>query len=481
MSDSEAARPRVWIVEDSRTDAEYARAALGDDYDVRWFRDGASMLEAFVAEPVPDLLLLDVLMPGMSGIDVCKFVRSSGRTGAHVGILVLTAQRLPSQIADALDAEANDYLCKPYADLELRARVAAVLRGQQALARASAAEERLERLLASAPDAIIAIDASEHITYVNDEAVGVLGESSPALRGRRLRDVLPLDATRDDEGHAEPPDIAIGDRLYSPTIRNDPGRAGLTVALRDVTAVRDATRRQLDYYSIIAHDLRSPLQAMLLRTDLIRRGQRGSVPAQVLADIQKIEASLRNQLAMINDFLDLARMESGRVDIEREVLSANDLLTRSLDELQPLLEASRIEGVVELPQEPVYVVGDRARLDQVCINLLANAIKFTPPGKRLSCRLFECDEEATIEIQDEGPGIDPSAIPTLFGRYTRVLDDNHQVSGSGLGLMIVREIVEAHGGTVGVRSRVGEGSTFWFRLPCQQVGTVADEIPRETS
>jgi two-component system phosphate regulon sensor histidine kinase PhoR len=124
------------------------------------------------------------------------------------------------------------------------------------------------------------------------------------------------------------------------------------------------------------------------------------------------------------------------------------------------LAVSGLEGAF-----PLY--GDRARLRQVFSNLLGNAIKFTPPGGRICVKVTHREGRARVEVGDTGRGISPEALKSLFQKYARAIDTQHEVSGTGLGLMIVREIVEAHGGRVGAESEVGVGSTFWFELPSE--------------
>src|SRR5262249_26264005 len=156
----DSSRRVIWIVDDSPSDAQRAAQALSADYAVRVFADGSSALEALGNSPLPDLFVLDWVMPGVTGIDVCRFLRSSNqRSVCNISVLLLTAKNKTEQIVEGLGAGANDFLAKPYSGEELRARVAALLRTKQLLERAEAAEQRVERLLAGSPDALISLDA----------------------------------------------------------------------------------------------------------------------------------------------------------------------------------------------------------------------------------------------------------------------------------------------------------------------------------
>jgi two-component system phosphate regulon sensor histidine kinase PhoR len=388
-------------------------------------------------------------------------------------ILLLTAQKQTAQIVEGLEAGANDFLAKPFADEELLARIGSLLRTRQLLERAIKAEESVRTLLANAPDAILAVDAQGLVTYVNDEAERVLHQSADEVVGRPIAEVVPdLTLRAVMVGPGEPllplPDVHIGDRVFSPSIRILPSdsAANTTVALRDVTARRQADTRRLDFYSMIAHDLRTPLSAVLLRLELATIGKHGVLPAALMNDLHKIDESVRTLVAMINDFLELARFEGIGQKIERESVDLVRLLHETMEDFQPLIEVEGLRWESAGLEHEAHVMGDRTRLIQVLSNLIGNAIKFTPRGGTITTEVSVGDDHVEVAVVDTGKGIPHDALDSLFQRYTRVLQGESAGAGTGLGLMIVREIVEAHGGVVGVTSHLGEGSRFWFRIPC---------------
>ena len=465
-----AKRTNVWIVDDSPLDAERARLVLASQYDVQIFGDGSAVLEQLSSQPPPDVLVLDWVMPGITGIEVCRFLRSSHRPQQQLAILLLTMQTQTQQIVEGLEAGANDYLVKPYADPELRARVDALVRSNSLLERAQKAEARVLELLQHSPDPLISVGQENRITFVNAEAQRVLGQSAEALTSKTLSEVLPtmpVDDVIPSARLARPlSDIEIGDEVFSPSIRSLPTESDdeLTIALRNVTARRKKEARRLDFYSMIAHDLRSPLSALLMRTDLLLRGRRGVLSAEMIADLRKMETNMRSLVALINDFLDFARMEEGAHKMERTRFDVGALIAEIVDDFRPLMESTRQEIRIETAPE-ICVQGDRRRLQQVLTNLIANGIKFTPAGGTIVIRSMLVGLWCEVQIEDDGPGIEPEVLPLLFQRYTRAPNRARNAEGTGLGLLIVREIVEAHGGTVGVESTLGKGSRFWFRVP----------------
>lgn len=459
----------VWVVDDSPLDAERARRVLADRYQVRVFEDGSAMLEHLSTHAAPTVLILDWVMPGVSGIEVCHFLRSGALARPELAILLLTMQTDTQQIVEGLAAGANDYLVKPYADPELRARVDALVRSNNLLERAQKAEASVLQLLENAPDPLISVDHQQRVSYVNAEAQRALSQPAHSLLGRLLVEVLPsfpVDQLGDAIRTSRPlSDIEIGDQIFSPTVRLLPSesRTGLTIALRDVTSRREKETRRLDFYSIIAHDLRSPLSAMLMRTEVMLRGRRGPLSAEMVVDLRKMDSNMRRLVELINDFLDFARMEDAAHKMERVPTNLGDLVMETVDEFNPLIESTGQRITVEMNGSSI-VLGDRRRLQQVFSNLIANAIKFTGPGGNIKLGGRTAGLWCEVDVEDDGPGIPAEVLPTLFQRYARG-PDNAESGGTGLGLLIVREIVEAHGGTVGVESTVGKGSRFWCRIP----------------
>jgi signal transduction histidine kinase len=464
-------RPLVWVVDDSPLDLEHARAAVGDTAETRAFTDGASVLEALATArpPPPDVLVLDWVMPGVTGIEVVRFMRSEGKL-PQVPVLLLTARGEPQQIVEGLSAGANDYLAKPYHDEELRARVAALIRTSRLLDRALRAEESVRVLVANAPVALLVVDAQGVVTLANEEAGRLFGADPTTLTGSAVDSILPDLSYRNislggGTGLMPLPDVQVRGRVLSPSIRALPTdtAASTTIALRDITERRTAEARRIDFYSVMAHDLRSPLNAMLMRIDALLSGRRGPLAAETVSDLRKLKESSRRMAKMIKDFLDLARMEGVGYKISRERVDLGILVARIVDELRPLAVASGLTLEWRPSDGEALVIGDADRLAQVMSNLVGNAIKFTPAGGSIVVAVEAFRDSIRTSVTDTGTGIDPDLLPRLFHRFTQGTTDQRS-AGWGLGLMIVREIVEAHGGRLDVRSEVGKGSAFSFRL-----------------
>ena len=456
----------VWVVDDSLLDAARARDSLCRDYRVEIFSDGAAALERISQNQRPDVLVLDWVMPGVSGVDVCRYLRATaGRLGDEMKVLLLTAHNETSQIVEGLGAGADDFLTKPYAAEELLARVEALVRSQELVRRVANAEQAIRNLLDGSPDPLIAVDPAGTLTYANLAACTALAHPPSELIGEPVnRFISGLFTEPDEQGRL--PDVTIGDQVFAPSVRLLPlDDSSKTISLRDVTEHRRLEARRLDFYSMVAHDLRSPLTSIVMRAQLMQRGKRGVLPEEATADLRKIENNVRSLVSLINDFLELARFEGTDFKLQREEIDLIELVDEAIEQYRLLADSRQLDLGLVPPAKKTTACGDRQRLMQVISNLLANAVKFAPAGGKVTVRIEAQEGWLAVSVEDNGPGIPAAAIPSLFQRYTRLERAATDVEGTGLGLMIVREIVEAHGGTVGVESEEGRGSKFWFRLP----------------
>ena len=464
-------RRTVWVVDDVAMEAEIARASVSEAFDTEVFHDPSAMIERLSQGAAPDAIVLDWQMPGITGVDVCRFLRADP---SHKGIpvVLLTSQQRHEDIVEGLTAGADDYVTKPYDGAELAARVKALLRSREDRKRAEAAEAALHRFVQNLPDALLSIDGGGVISYGNAEAERIFGAQPSRLVGRRVKDLLPdleLDRLRGtaDNAPISHPDLRFGERVLSPLVRHAfvDDSSTLTLSLRDVTAVRAADERRLDLYSVIAHDLRSPLAAILMRTDLMLRGSRGEISDLAREDLGRIKVRVLQLVALINDFLELARHEDSTIKAGNELVPLGTLVAETLEEFRVLAEGKGVELTIALETPGPVVRGDRRRLGQAVTNLVANAVKFTAPGGKVDVRVDAADDTANVRVADTGPGIPPEEVERLFQRYSRAKSVERDAPGTGLGLMIVRQIVEAHGGKVTLDSKVGHGSTFAFHLP----------------
>jgi signal transduction histidine kinase len=228
------------------------------------------------------------------------------------------------------------------------------------------------------------------------------------------------------------------------------------------TELRQLDRTKEEFFAMISHELRSPLTSIVEATHLLRDEVAGPMTAKQARLAAIIASSSDRLLRLVNRILEVSRLRAGVLPLAREAVDVAHAVDRALEELRPQAE----EGGVTLGREQVgtdfTLVGDEERLVQVIVNLLANAVRFTPRGGTVSVRLVDAGPEVEIHVEDTGVGIAAPALPGIFEPYRQAQRDRR---GSGLGLSIVRGVVEAHGGRVTVESQEGKGSRFTVVLP----------------
>jgi PAS domain S-box-containing protein len=247
--------------------------------------------------------------------------------------------------------------------------------------------------------------------------------------------------------------------------------ARLYAAEQQARAEAEAAVRLRDQFlSIAAHELKTPLTTLLGNTQLmLRRAVRdGTLPERELRQLRAVNEQASRLHRMVLALLDISRLESGQLNIERAPLDLAALVGRVVDEVQSTLEDRVVELVA--PAEPLTVAGDELRLEQVLQNLIQNALKYSPAGQPIIVRVEQRAERAHVAVVDRGIGIPAAALPRLFQRFYRAPNaEGQQIGGMGVGLYVVKEIVTLHRGDVSVESAEGQGSTFTISLPLLDV------------
>jgi two-component system NtrC family sensor kinase len=237
---------------------------------------------------------------------------------------------------------------------------------------------------------------------------------------------------------------------------------GFAVTMQDITHLKELDRIKSDFVSTVSHDLRSPLTAILGYVDLVTRV--GPVNEKQDEFIKRVQISVRNITTLINDLLELGRIESG-FDARKEFVPLPEVIQYSLDTLGSGIIEKNLEIQLNVSEAIEKVFGDPTRLRQLIDNLLSNAIRYTPKGGEIRISLLSENDQVIFQIQDTGPGIPPADQPYIFDKFYRASNVGTDIPGSGLGLAIVKTIVENHQGRVWVDSGLGEGSTFTVVLP----------------
>ncbi len=244
------------------------------------------------------------------------------------------------------------------------------------------------------------------------------------------------------------------------------------VVLRDQTELRRLEQVRREFVANVSHELRTPLASIRALVETLEVGAIDE-PELAYDFLGRIVVEVDRLASLVDELLDLARLESGRVALRLEPLSPADLLTRGAQRLLPQVDRARLTLDVDIGPDLPDVLADRSRIEQVLLNLVHNAIKFTPPGGTISVRAEVQGEMLLVKVRDTGVGISPEELPRLFERFYKT-DKARRSDGTGLGLAIAKHIVMTHGGTIAARSTVNQGATFLFTLPIAATRTAEE-------
>ena len=237
----------------------------------------------------------------------------------------------------------------------------------------------------------------------------------------------------------------------------------LTGALKEVEIIN---KRKTDFISSVSHELRTPLTSIKGYASILLAGKLGAVPADVKERLEKINRHSDELVHMVNDLLDIARIESGRMPMKKEPLNLKEILEKVSDLLSVQLKEGDIGFSSKVAVDAAQVLADRGQIERAFINIIGNAIKFTPAKGKISVSTHKTDAGVQVDITDTGCGIPPEDQDAIFEEFYRVDNPINQVAkGTGLGLALVKHIIEAHGGKIWVKSKLNAGSTFSFTLP----------------
>ncbi|NLE65104.1 MAG: GAF domain-containing sensor histidine kinase [Elusimicrobia bacterium] len=255
----------------------------------------------------------------------------------------------------------------------------------------------------------------------------------------------------------------------------------LTLALKNLEEV---SKKKSEFISAVSHELRTPLTSIKGYAAILMTGKVGEIPEPVKERLAKINLHSDNLVKLINDLLDIARIESGRVEMRPRLQPLKPLLDNIADLLTPQLGAKNITIKLSIPDDIPAIEIDQGQIERVFINLLSNAIKFTPEKGSISVNVIPRpdQEKLTIEVADSGIGIKKEDLGKIFDEFYRAENEiNMNVKGTGLGLALVRNIVAAHHGRIWVSSEPGAGTTFHFTLPYKHINKKPEDNKTEVA
>jgi signal transduction histidine kinase/CheY-like chemotaxis protein len=541
---------KIVVVDDSRTQRSTIALALErQGYQVVQGSDG---LEGFhlVHSESPDLLVSDIVMPELTGYQVCRLLKNDPAT-EDLPIILLTTLDQQEHRFWGQEAGADSYVLKGAGTAPLEQEVARLLaekkrkttvkpvsRGAVPFARQTAharLTDLLDRLLFEATvsnriretgrsnNDLIAVlkNFFEFFKSLIDYQIAVLSLRTPSgpvaithlaervsavwlemskqtlleenLVPPRGKESSKMNLLNPELLTAEEPaerrKLAILSARFSAGVEGgltvftsnrslytDETRQTLMIAARELEPIlvsrlqaQELEKLKADFSAMIVHDLRAPLTAIMSSAAIIEDGLVGPVTAEQKNWLVKITAGSRNLLNLINDFLDLSKIEAGRLELVKEDIDLERLIRASLDDYVILTREKKISLTCRIEQPLSLINADAGRLGQVFTNLISNAIKFTAEGGTIEVGAQRNAGETTVWVRDSGVGIPAHEIGDLFEKYRQTQSGRtSKHKGTGLGLVICKMIVESHGGRIWAESEEGKGATFLFSLPKEE-------------
>lgn len=343
------------------------------------------------------------------------------------------------------------------------------------LAEAQRERQRMGAILHSTHDVVLLMDTADRIQLLNPAAEQLLGLSASAVIDQPIRQVLPftavLDAYQGTDAAAQEQSLETTldhQQTYLVTItpaKDEPGTlVGRVVIMRDITYLKRLDQFKSQMVQMASHDLRTPLGVALGYLELLQEELQPLTPFREKT-LHGLEAALNRMQLLVTELLDLERVESGIEQVQAPVDVAG-LIVAAAGDMAEAARAKQLQVKLTLQPELPAIVGDPMRLKQAIGNVINNAVKYTPAGGSIWVRAQGDQQRLLIEVQDSGYGIPASAQPKLFQRFFRArIPGTEDIQGTGLGLSLVKTVIEQHGGGVSVESEEGRGSTFRLWLP----------------
>ena len=502
---AEVSAPSVLVVDDTPGNRyTVGRVLRGAGMRVTEAETGAEALR--FAKAQPDLIVLDIRLPDMTGYDVCQRLKTDPETKS-IPVMYLSASYTGNaDRAYGLDAGAHAYLTHPIDPPLLLATAHALLRAGRAEAAFRRAAVEWRTTFDAIGDAIFLVDADGIVRRCN-RAGGDLAHQHPRmLVGQpwtKLVGDLAVDSPDTLTSIVRGPvlhDIEVGQRGRWLNVSTDrvvgrvPDQSLTVCVISDITArksaqveredllartaraLRDAedarheaeaaNRAKSDFLAVMSHELRTPLNAIAGFTELISLGVRGPVTQDQLNDLERIRRSEMTLLTLINDLLSFAKLESGSVQYAITEMPVDEALQAASEFVELQVHAKSVKFIHIPCPASVVVRADPDKVKQILLNLLSNAVKFTEPGGAITVRCTRDAERAHLYVTDTGPGIPRDKLDVIFDPFVQV--DQRLVRehpGVGLGLAISRDLARGMDGELSVTSTVGEGSTFVLSLP----------------
>ncbi|MBN1452219.1 MAG: response regulator [Anaerolineales bacterium] len=440
-------------------------------------------LEKIVQEAIPALVMLGEKFDGQLGVKIAREILERFPT---MPILIYAERESVVLYKEVLQAGLSGCIYPPLRNDDIIGAVERSLQRARALGdwlrrevkrttaslerRANLSEIELQRyefIFANIDDGVIILDEAGKIQLMNKAMLVAFDLSDKGYQGKPVLEIIDhpdvsVLLNRAQMAPLKYHEINFDDgRIYNAQYTPLEG-IGSVITVQDISYLKQVDRMKSDFVHTVSHDLRSPLTSVLGYTELV--GRVGPLNEQQIEFLNRIRSSVESITSLVNELLDLSRLEAG-FDTRHEIVQLENILKFALDTLEGQFRLNNLSLQSDIAEDLPEMRGNPIRLRQLLDNLLTNAAKYAPPGTAIRISLQAEDNLIIFSVADEGPGIPQSEQGRIFEKFYRASNVPEQVGGSGLGLAIVKSIVDSHQGRIWVESVVGKGSTFFVVLP----------------
>ena len=474
----------ILVIDDEERIREACRMVLTDQgFQVSVAQDGIAGLSMIEKEHF-DIILVDLMMPILSGFEVLSRVREMDPDAV---VVVITGYATLEHSIEAMKQGAFDFIPKPFTPDQLRAVVSKSLKYTSALQDIVTAKSRLRVMINQLTEGVMTIDAKKRVVQVNPAFLQIIDMRGEYVIGQSSDEIITIEAINRliNQTLAMPPDtyaefneeVAIGgtateqEKIYNVRCTPFRGRTGrnlgVITVLHDITAAKKMEQLKSDFVSTVSHEIRSPINSLLMQLKIILDGLAGEVTDKQKEILNRASEKMLNLNNLVTELLDLSRIESGlQIAQEKEEVDVYSFIEDQLLFHRPYAEDKKQTLVAETEEGLPPLFANKQNMEEVFSNLVTNAIKYSPAGGRtvIGARLEK--NFIVFTISDTGFGIPEEDLDKVFTRFYRVKDENTRtIHGTGLGLSIVKGLIDSHQGNISIQSKVGKGTIFTISLP----------------
>ncbi len=463
----------ILLVEDNPGDADLTCERLAESWLQEFVVSRATTLadavSVLMSSRVVDAIILDLNLPDSIGVETVRRIK---RVKAHAPIIAMSGQVDDAMRMQARNEGAEDLFRKDESNSRLFWRCVV-----QIIDRKRAQRRQFEALLDAAPDGILLVDPFGSVRYANQAAIELFGKSREVLQqeplGFALDDGAPIElhiSRADGERACEMRVVRIeweDEQAWLASVRDITDRKRVAALQLENQRMETASRLKSAFLANMSHELRTPLNAIIGFSQLLIDGRVDAVSPKYEVFLGHILSSGKHLLQLINDVLDLAKVESGKLSFFPEPVDLRLLTEEVADILSVIAAQKSVRIVIEFDATLNDIELDPGRYKQVLYNFLSNALKFSADAGYVGVRVLAADEQHfRVEVRDSGAGIAAEDVDKLFTEFQQLNGSSaKRRQGTGLGLALTKRLVEAQGGQVGARSTLGQGSEFFALLP----------------